>query len=235
MSAEKRKVKRKLKLYNFLLFSVFLFFFCGAIYYLYQLPIKNIIIRGTNYLSDQEIIEVAGIRNYPKIFQTRTKDMKNKLLEIAYIKDVQIKKNIWGRITFIIQEETPIFYNRGNEELVFSSGKVVLSQELHGVPILINYVPDELYHRLILEMEGMNLDVLRLISEIEYQPWKSDDIIVDDTRFFLRMNDGNVIYVNLINWDKLDNYMTIYSTLGGSKGVLQLDSSLGNGITFTPF
>ena len=84
-------------------------------------------------------------------------------------------------------------------------------------------------------MEGMNLDVLRLISEIEYQPWKSEDIIVDDTRFFLRMNDGNVIYVNLINWDKLDNYMTIYSTLGGSKGVLQLDSSLGNGITFTPF
>ena len=112
---------------------------------------------------------------------------------------------------------------------------MVTSQELQGVPVLINYVPDELYQRLILEMKSMNHDVLTLISEILYQPWKSDDVIVDDTRFFLRMNDGNVIYVNLINWQKLNNYMTIYSTLGDAKGTLQLDSSLGNGITFTPF
>ena len=92
-----------------------------------------------------------------------------------------------------------------------------------------------MYLRLISELKEIDDDILALISEMEYQPWKSNDIIVDDTRFFLRMNDGNVIYVNLINWQKLNNYMTIYSTLGDAKGVLQLDSSLGNGITFTPF
>ena len=103
------------------------------------------------------------------------------------------------------------------------------------MPIVVNYVPDSIYTRLLKEMKDMDENVLGLISEIEYQPWKSDDVIIDDTRFFLRMNDGNEVYVNLINWEKMNNYMTIYSTLGSSKGVLQLDSSLGNGITFTPF
>lgn len=235
MKQGRKKIKRKLKLQNFLLFCFFLFLFSMFFFYLYQLPIKNIIITGTNYLSDQEIIETADVRNYPPIFQTSTKGMKEKILMIPYVESVKIKKNIWGRLTFEIKEEVPLFYNRFNEGLVFASGKMEKSQELKGVPVLVNYVPDELGKRLIHEMGKMNQDVLALISEIEYQPWKSDDIIVDDTRFFLRMNDGNVIYVNLINWDKLNNYMTIYSTLGDAKGTLQLDSSLGNGITFTPF
>ena len=161
--------------------------------------------------------------------------MKEKLKALSYVYDVKITKSLRGRITIAIQEERPIFYNRTNEELVFQSGKKVVSQELQGVPILINYVPDEMYLRLISELKEIDDDILALISEMEYQPWKSNDIIVDDTRCFLRMNDGNVIYVNLINWQKLNNYMTIYSTLGDAKGVLQLDSSLGNGITFTPF
>ena len=199
------------------------------------MPIKNIIITGTYYLSDQEIIETAGIRHYPKLFQTSSREMKEKLKALSYVYDVKITKSLRGRITIAIQEERPIFYNRTNEELVFQSGKKVVSQELQGVPILINYVPDEMYLRLISELKEIDDDILALISEMEYQPWKSNDIIVDDTRFFLRMNDGNVIYVNLINWQKLNNYMTIYSTLGDAKGVLQLDSSLGNGITFTPF
>ena len=186
-------------------------------------------------LSDQEIIETAGIRHYPKLFQTSSREMKEKLKALSYVYDVKITKSLRGRITIAIQEERPIFYNRTNEELVFQSGKKVVSQELQGVPILINYVPDEMYLRLISELKEIDDDILALISEMEYQPWKSNDIIVDDTRFFLRMNDGNVIYVNLINWQKLNNYMTIYSTLGDAKGVLQLDSSLGNGITFTPF
>lgn len=235
MNKQKAKIKHKLKLRNFFIFCFLLFFVLFFGFYFYQLPIKNIIILGTTHLTDQEIIEVAEIRNYPRIFQVSSKTMKENILQLPFVEHVKIKKNIWGRITIEIQEEKPIVYHRTNEELVFASGKSVSSQELCGVPILINYVPDELYSRFVQKMKEMNYDVLQLISEIEYQPWKSDDIIVDDTRFFLRMNDGNVIYVNLINWDKLDNYMTIYSTLENAKGVLQLDSSLGNGITFTPF
>ena len=49
------------------------------------------------------------------------------------------------------------------------------------------------------------------------------DIIIDDTRFLLRMNDGNQVYINLINIDRLDTYPLIY-TLFTEKGILELDS-----------
>ena len=41
--------------------------------------------------------------------------------------------------------------------------------------------------------------MIEMISEIEYSPSKSGEIIIDDTRFLLRMNDGNQVYINLIN------------------------------------
>jgi len=235
MKKKTSKTKRKLKLRNFFLLCSFLVLFFGIFFYMKNLPIRNIIILGNTYLSDQEIIEVAGIKHYPKLFEVRSKTIREDLLKLDYVSSVQVHKNLLGRITIEIIEEVPAFYNRNREKLVFLSGKEISSQELHGVPILINYVPDEIYERMLKCLNDTNYDVLKLISEIEYQPWKSDDVMIDDTRFYLRMNDGNVVYVNLINWDKLNNYMTIYSTLGSSKGTLQLDSSLGNGITFTPF
>lgn len=229
------KGKRKFKLQNIVWIGFFLCFFFGFFLYLYHLPLQNIIITGTTYLSDLEVIEVAEIKDYPPLFQLNTKEIKSALLNMDFVKDVRIKRNILGRMTIEIVEERPVFYNRNRETLTFLSGKEMKTNELFGLPILVNYVPDEIYARMLREIQEMDFEVLGLISEIEYQPWKTDDVIIDDTRFYLRMNDGNVVYVNLINWEKLNNYMTIYSTLKDAKGTLQLDSSLGNGITFTPF
>lgn len=235
MEQGRKKKVRRLKMRNVVFFSLFLVFLSAFIYYLYQLPIKNIFIFGNTTISDMEIINATGIKNYPEIYRTNTAEMKDKMLELDYVKDVKISKNIFGTLTIKIIEEKPLFYNRNDEKMVFASGKEIIRQELKGVPVLINFVPDEIYKRLLKEMEKTSTDVLSLISEIEYQPWKNENIMIDETRFFLRMNDGNHVYVNLINWDKMNNYMTIYSTLGDAKGLLQLDSSLGNGITFTPF
>lgn len=235
MKEKESKVKRKLKFYNFVILCFVFFFIIGIWYYLYQLPMKQILISGTHYLSDHDIIMAAEIKNYPKLFQLNRKQLKNKILSLDFVENVTIHKSIFGILSLEINEEVPVFYYRNREALIFLSGKEISSQELEGLPILTNYVPDEIYQRLLKEMKDIPPDVLKLISEIEYQPWKSEDIVIDDTRFFLRMNDGNHVYVNLINWEKLNNYMTIYSTLSSDKGTLQLDSSLGNGITFTPF
>ena len=49
--------------------------------------------------------------------------------------------------------------------------------------------------------------------------------MIDETRFFLRMTDGNSVYVNLINLKKLNSYIEIYASLEGKSGILYLDSS----------
>ncbi len=235
MKEKKTKTKRKLRLHNFfrICFVLALFFVLGC--YFYFLPIKNIVITGTNYITDNEIIDVAGIKNYPPLFQTSSRKLIQDIETLDFVSSVKIHKSVFGRLTIEVFEEKPLFYSRNSEKLIFASGKEIISQELKGVAVLVNYVPNEIYERLLKEMDATNSDVLKMISEIEYQPWMSDDVVIDDTRFFLRMNDGNVVYVNLINFEKLNNYMTIYSTLGENSGILQLDSSLGNGITFAPF
>lgn len=233
---KKVQKRRKLKLRNFLIlcFLLALFFLFG--FYLFHLPVKTILITGNHYVSDLEIIEACQIKDYPPIFRLSRRNMKEEMQKLTFIKSYKIHRSIFGRLTIEVEEEVPLFYNRNREKLIFASGKEIITQDIKGVPILINYVPDDIYERLLKEMQNTNQDVIKLISEIEYQPWKSEeDVVIDDTRFFLRMNDGNHVFVNLINFDKLNNYMTIYSTLGNKRGVLQLDSSLGNGITFSPF
>ena len=104
------------------------------------------------------------------------------------------------------------------------------------MPTLVNYVPSDIYEELINKMSMTNKDVISLISEIEYSPDIKDDVTINDSRFILRMSDGNHVYIDLVNFENLDNYKVIYSSLD-EKGVLHLDGvySGNNTITFTSF
>ena len=197
--------------------KIFFLLFCIVLIFVYftNLKMKNIIITGNDYVRDNEIIMLAGIKDYPKLFQ----------ISSDYINSVQIHKSLTGTLTIKVSEASSLFYNRNNNRLVLSNHKEIQSETLNGVPILVNYVPDSFYTRLIDELSEIHKDVLTLISEIEYQPWKSNDVVIDDTRFFLRMNDGNTVYVNLLHMEKLNNYIEIYATLEGKHGILYLDSA----------
>ena len=65
----------------------------------------------------------------------------------------------------------------------------------------------------------VNKEVLQKISEIEYTP---ND--VDDERFKLMMNDGNIVYITLTKVKKINKYNSIYSSMNGKKGIIYLDS-----------
>ena len=217
----KRKIKWKvlLKIF-FLLFGVGLLFF-----YLMNVKTKHIVISGNSLVSDNEIIITAGFKNYPYLFRISNKEIKERLESIPLLTSIKVQKSLLGTLTIYVEETKPLFYNRNNDRLVLSDGKEVTSAILDGVPTLINYVPDTLYDRLVEELASIDKNVLTLISEIEYQPWQSNDVMIDDTRFFLRMTDGNSVYVNLINLQKLNTYIEIFASLEDKKGILYLDSS----------
>lgn len=217
----KRRIKWKviLKIF-FLLFLVALFFF-----YLFHVKTRHIVIIGNSYVSDHEIITTAGFKNYPYLFQVSNQEIKKRLLDLPFLNEVQIHKSLFGTLTLEVTEAKPLFYNRNNNKLILSNAKEIDETDLDGVPTLINYVPDTLYTRLIDTLKKIDVNVVQLISEIEYQPWKSNDVMIDETRFFLRMNDGNSVYVNLINMEKLNTYIEIYASLEGKQGILYLDSS----------
>ncbi len=222
---KKKVIKRKFR-WKVVLKIFFLLFFVALIFvYLFYVKTNHIVITGNVNVTDHEIITTSGFKNYPYLFRVSNKEIENRLKTIPEINCVKIHKSLFGTLTIEVTESLPLFYNRNTNKLVLSDGKEVDSQVLNGVPTLINYVPDTLYTRLIESLKEIDSDVLELVSEIEYQPWQSDDVMIDETRFFLRMTDGNSVYVNLIHLKKLNSYIEIYASLEGKSGILYLDSS----------
>lgn len=225
MATKKVKVK-KFSFKRLLILLLVLYIIGFTFFYIFKMPIKNIYIVGNNNITDHEIITVAKIKDYPSIFKTSNRSLVKKIKTIPLIKEVQINKNLFGKLTIKIEEYKILFYNLNNKKIILENGvEVDNSNSYKGVPTLINYVPDKIYQRLTKSLLKVDSDILALISEIEYSPTKANEEIIDDTRFILRMNDTNTIYANLLNIKNLNHYEEIYSTLNNEKGNLYLDSS----------
>lgn len=234
MKKKKKVVKRKIKWKTIFKLFLFLVFLSGLYLGIKQIPTRHIVVKGNTILSDFDLISLANYQEYPPLFSKSNSEIKQNMLQNPYLNSVKIRRSLLGQLTLEVDEAKPLFYNRERKKLVLSNQKEIETDALNGVPILTNYVPDVLYERLIHSMENISNDIIGLISEIIYEPWKNGDVIIDDTRFFLRMNDGNHVYVNLIHFEKLNNYIEIYATLEGKKGILYLDSS-SDKISFSLF
>ncbi len=234
MKNKKKKIKRKIKWKSIIKILSIIIFVMIIYLGLKLIPTNHIVVKGNTYLSDNEIIDDSLYNNYPCLFCISNKEVKESLLKNPFINNVKIKKSLFGEVTLEIDEARPLFYNRDKNRLILSNKKEVDTNNLRGVPILTNYVPDELYEKLINSFNKLDKNIIELISEIIYDPWKNGDVIIDETRFFLQMNDGNHVYTNTIHLDKLNNYIDIYATLEGKKGTLYLDSS-SDKISFSLF
>ena len=225
--ATTKKVKvKKLSFKRVIILLLILYLVIYSLYYVFKMPIKNIYIKGTNLITDNEIISAAHIKNYPSIFKTTTLGLKKDIKKIPLVKDVKIRKSLLGKLTIEVEEYKILFYNLNNKKIVLDDEKEIDDASSYkGVPTLINYVPDTIYANLIKSLLKVDSDILSSISEIEYSPSKSNEEVIDDTRFILRMNDTNTVYANLINIKNLNHYDEIYSTLNNQKGYLYLDSS----------
>ena len=235
-----KKVRRKLNKKALLVILLTLYLIIMAFYYVFTLPIRNINIVGNNLVTDAMIIEAAGIKDYPDIFRTSSKKIVNSVEALDFIENAKVNKSINGTITITVTESKPLFYNVLNKCVALSNGEEVEKNvaDIIGIPTLVNYVPSDIYKELISKMSATETDIISLISEIEYSPDVKDDITINDSRFILRMSDGNHVYIDLVNFENLNRYKVIYSNLD-EKGVLHLDGvysgSDSDTIIFTSF
>jgi len=233
---EVKKVKRKR--FNFkklLILLLFLYIIGYTGYYLFNLPIKNIVITGTTYLTDYEVITAAKIKNYPAIFKIGSKTITKRLKKLDLVKDVKVTKNLKGILTIKIMENKLLFINKSKNLLVLENGQEIDSSNYLGIPTLINYVPSDLYQELITSLAKVDYNILYSISEIEYSQYiGSTGEVIDNERFLLRMADDNTVYINLANITKLNKYQQIVSSLE-DKGILYLDSKDSENFVFITY
>ncbi len=236
-----KKKKRHLNIKRFLIFLFIIVIIFYIIYSICNIKITQIEINGTNMISDLEIIEMAEIKDYPRIFSAKSFGIKNRLKKLDLVNDVKISRDFFGKLTINIDEANVLFYNKSNDKIVLSNKKEIdFNQNYLGVPTLINYVPNDIYNKLIEGLNYVDKDVLKMISEIEYSPFKTKDgDIIDDTRFLLRMNDTNLVYMNTINIKKMNKYIELASaflaTNDESHGILYLDSAIDGSYYFESY
>ena len=220
--AKKIVKKRKIKLFNFVIFLLVIagLVLCG--YFYVQLPMKNILIRHTDYLNDDYIMELANIKDYPSFVGTNSYRIKKKILKSPYVYDCIIKKKFFNILEINITEEKPIFYNKNNNKYVLGSSKEIKEDEINKnfrIPRLNNYVPDKKYKSFIEGMNKIDDNILNKMSDIEYVP---NDF--DKDRFLVYMDDGNMVYLTLTKFKQINYYNDVVSQLEGRHGILYLDS-----------
>lgn len=220
--AKKIVKRKKIKVFNLLISLLILLGLSFCVYLLFKIPTKNIIIKNTNYLNDDYILELAKIKNYPEFLLIKNNNIKEKLEKSEYISNVKISKK-WGFILEIkIEENRALFFDMNKRKYIFTNKKEKVEDEINikfRIPRLLNYVPDKKYTNFIKKMSEINEETLSKISDIEYQPNE-----YDKDRFLLYMDDGNMVYLTLTKFKMINHYNDVLSQLENHKGILYLDN-----------
>ncbi len=214
----KRKIKkRKANMRNIVLFFMVILVIGFFTYYIYNLKITSIVVKGNTLYKDWEIIKLAGLDNYPSSMQNLSGMICHKLEKAPFIKKASVSKKWFTDVSIVIEENKPLFYYVPNSKTVLSDGKEI--KENFSVPTLLNYVPNKIYAKFLEEMNNTDYGIVKRMSEIKYDP---ND--VDDERFLITMNDGNYVYLTLNKFNKVNHYLEIIKEFDNKKGILYLDS-----------
>lgn len=218
--AKKKKKKRVLKIKNIIILLLIIVALLGLFYYAIHMPIHNIYIKGNEIVTDNEVIETSQLSTYPSFLLTKKSKIKKNLLKNNYIKEVKIKKKFGNIIELGITEYTAIALTKEGNVILENGQELENTYELSDVPRLINTIEKkEIIDSFTKKFSKVNTNILRQISQIEYSP-----ISVDEERFLLYMNDGNLVYITLTKINKLNKYNQIKDKLDGKIGMIYLDT-----------
>ena len=139
MKNKKKGIKRLVKILIIIIIVI------GICWYLKDLKIKNIYIKGNTTLKDYEIIELAGIQDYPNMFSISSKKIEQKLKMNKLISSAKVKKNLFGKIIITIKEEKMLVKNELDNTIYLANlKKITDDNKVIGIPTLINDVPSDI-------------------------------------------------------------------------------------------
>lgn len=213
---QKRRKKINYKALFFLICPIVIIVF--IVIHITNYKVQNIYIEGNEFISDQQIIDIAELSNYPKVIKLNKKKIKDNLIKNEYISNAKINYSNFGReISIKIEENIPVIYYQYDETYILSDGSYV--KDKYSLPVLINQTPDNILKKLVKKLSTIDRSTLNRISEIRYYPSN-----VDEELFLLTMNDGNYVYINFYNFNKLNNYVDVIKGFDNKKGTIHFDS-----------
>lgn len=213
-----KKVKRKINYKGLITVGIILLLIVGIVFLYRSLYVKNIYVTGNKILTESEILAKTNLLSYPRLISISESEIIDKLKENKIINNVKVKKSLFGKVVIEISENKILYQDTNGKYMLSSKEEIALDEIYLGVPTLINdckEVKDKFIDKLLL----IDDDILKHISEIEYEPTD-----LDKERFMFYMSDANYVYVTLNKINLINSYNEIYPTLEGNKGILYLDS-----------
>ena len=188
-----------------------------------------ILIRGNELLSDREIINEGNLREFKYFSFNNTS--KEKLEKNKIIKKVDIKRKFLFTIEVNIEEKKVILYEKTSNLYILEDNEKVKINKNIEVPVLNNKIINTVEKKFVTKFSSLNESVKYRISEVFYQPTEYDSAL-----FLMYMKDGNHVYVNVSNLEKLNHYDKTVASIGyDKKGIFRFDALVYNNIQFKLF
>lgn len=213
---KKKKKKRRLKIGRLFLLLLFLAVASLAFIKMLDVKIRSIIITGNDVLTDQEIIEIADLEDYPSFLKTISYTVRKKILKNNYVSNVKVSKGLL-RIKIDITEKKVLYIDGKTGSKVTKDGSIN-DEKIVCAPFLTSDIPSDKKSSFIKAMDKIDDDILCQISEIKYDPNE-----IDSDRYLAYMNDGNSVYLTVNKFKKINKYNTILENVGKQNGTLYLD------------
>ncbi|CAG9611084.1 Cell division protein DivIB [Bacillus rhizoplanae] len=212
---KKKQVNKRLILYVSILFLLVLF----LIYFRSPLSnIKKITVHGNHYMTDEQIMEQAGITHATSYFRVMTQQAETNLKKQKEIKEAHVKKKFPNQIVIDVEEYVTIGYINKEGKLypLLENGKSLDALSNGKLPIAAPiFVPfeEKKMKELIAELEKLTPTVLRSISEIHYKP---TDLYADHLTLY--MNEGYEVSTVIQDFAKrMEAYPLIIKNLSPDK------------------
>lgn len=225
---ELKKYRRK-KLFRHLaiLIGFFVLLIMITIYFLSPLSkLSEIYVEGNKQLTDQQVKEKSTLETGEYIFAINKKQVVKALEKSTLIKKVKVTQPSMNNIELHIEEYETIGYQQKNGRYydVLENG-ILLQNQSRKFPIgnsllFKGFKNGSLLKMLVKEINKLPDDVRESISEVIYEPTKTDK-----KHIHLYMNDGNQVEATIYGFaSKMKNYSEIVSQLReGQKGTVDLE------------
>lgn len=226
---KKVKKKMKLKFLPFLIMLIILVLLFFLFKYIFSVKPSLIIVRGNKLLSDRQIIDEGDFRNF-KYFLINKKNI-NKIKNNKLIKSIKINRKFLFTIEITVEEKKVILYEKTTNMYVLEDNEKIKLDKNIEVPVLNNKIINTIEDNFIKKFADLEKSVKYRISEIFYQPTEYDSNL-----FLMYMKDGNHVYINISNLEKLNHYDKTVESIGyDKKGIFRFDALVYNNIQFELF
>ncbi|MFC4557020.1 cell division protein FtsQ/DivIB [Virgibacillus kekensis] len=224
----KLKQERKKKANRRLIFYLSVFFVLIAIIVYLQSPlshVRTVKVTGNSMVSDEEVIKQTSLNQDTNIWMINDAQIVKSVSENPAVESAEVTRKLPWTVHIKLNEYEHVGYikNKGNFFPILGNSEVlteVKQETINGdAPLILGFSDKDYLKEMTQELEKLPVSILRLISEVHWDPEDGNQ-----NKIKLYMNEGYIVDGTIRNFaEKMKVYPSIVSQLDpDKKGIIHI-------------